>query len=177
MGFFDRLAGALFPASTPAPTPSVGAQPPLPTPRPTRAKPIAEGLYKHYSDFTDWPFDRWKNFTPRSVACRHCGELFIHVASLDRIQKARDIFGGPLVLNCGHRCIIHNAHVGGAPMSEHKRIAFDVSVRGKDRFAVYAALRKAGFSTFGFYETFIHTDVRPGRSWYSSKKAKALWAQ
>jgi zinc D-Ala-D-Ala carboxypeptidase len=146
-----------------------------PGPAPVRPPALpAPGLYKHYSHCTDWPWQRWPNFTPKEVACRHCGELYIDIPSMDAIQRARDAIG-PLRLNCGHRCIIHNAHVGGAPMSQHKRLAFDVSVRGRDRFAVYKALQQAGFGSFGFYVTFIHCDMRPGRQWFSGVETRKLW--
>jgi len=133
---------------------------------------IRNGIHAHWADCS-WPAERWPNFTAKELACPHCGELYIDRASIDLIQRARTSFG-PLRINSAHRCIIHNVHVGGAPMSQHKKIAFDVSVRGLDRFAVLRALQGAGFTTFGLYQTFIHTDIRPGRRWYSGPRTCAF---
>jgi zinc D-Ala-D-Ala carboxypeptidase len=132
----------------------------------------------HYSLFPrkGWP---WPNFPPDEpyLACPCCGELWLHKESMHRLQRARDLLGRPMRLNSGHRCAIHNARVGGAPLSQHKLIAFDVSLHGHDRQAVLAALLQAGFGSFGFYATFIHTDVRPGRRWFGpiSAREKERW--
>jgi zinc D-Ala-D-Ala carboxypeptidase len=42
------------------------------------------------------------------------------------------MLNAPLVINSGHRCALHNARVGGAPLSLHKRLAFDVALSGHD---------------------------------------------
>jgi len=129
-------------------------------------------LYEHWSEVKAW---EWKNFLPAEVACPCCGELYLDRISMDRIQKARDLVGRPLIINSAHRCPIHNARVGGAPLSQHKLIAFDVSLIGYDRKYLFSVLKQAGFTSFGLYRTFIHADVRPGRLWYG-KGAKELWS-
>jgi hypothetical protein len=166
MTWLDALRDILAPAVANDDQP-----PPRPALRVVRS--IEEGMFRHWSEY-DWPVARWPNFTAQEIACSHCGELYIDIASIDMIQKARDILG-PIRLNSAHRCIIHNSHVGGAINSQHKKIAFDVSVQGRDRQAVLQGLQQAGFTTFGFYQTFVHTDIRPGRSWVSGPKARALW--
>jgi hypothetical protein len=135
-------------------------------------------IIAHYSevDVKHWP---WQNFPPDEpyLACPCCGELCIDQDSMDRLQAARNRLGRPIRLNSGHRCIIHNARVGGAPLSEHKRIAFDISLAGHDRGRVLKALLDSGFTTFGFYQTFIHTDIRSGRRWFGAmpQKEKERW--
>jgi len=128
----------------------------------------------HYSKvgLENWPF---KNFTPKELACKCCGMVYLDMKSISMLQAARDYLGEPMRVNCCHRCETHNAEVGGAPLSEHKKLALDVSTRGKDRLKVLKALKYAGFSTFGLYNTFIHTDPRKGRRWYGSKEARKLW--
>lgn len=132
-------------------------------------------LYSHYSDIPDdvW---RWANFSPDepNLACPCCGEFFLNPVAMDCLQRTRTLLGEPLTINSGHRCGVHNALVGGAPLSEHKKLALDISLRGLDRFTVYDAAKKAGFTTFGFYQTFLHADTRPGRRWYGAG-AKRLW--
>jgi len=130
-------------------------------------------LYSHVTlfDTTGW---RWPNFSAEELACPCCGEYWHDPYSLDLIQETRNRIAGPLKINSAHRCPTHNEHVDGTPMSEHKKIAFDISLNGHDRFEVHDAAKGPGFSTFGFYKTFIHTDRRPGRQWYGDG-AKALW--
>ncbi len=174
MSWWNRLAAAMvgqpnqIAVEAPAP-PAVQA-----VARDLGAAALRDGLYDHWTA-VPWPADRWPNFSPKELACRHCGEAYIDRVSIDMLQRAREAYGAPLRINCGHRCAIHNAQVGGAPKSQHKLIAFDVSIRSADRWAILKALERAGFTTFGFYQTFIHTDIRPGRRWYSGEKARQLW--
>lgn len=132
-----------------------------------------------FSHFTEVPTDswRWPNFRPDepNLACPCCGEFWFDPHSMDLIQAARDELGAPMRINSGHRCAIHNARVGGAPLSEHKRIAFDISTQGYDRHTVLEACQRVGFTTFGFYQTFLHTDRRPNRRWYANSHARQLW--
>lgn len=131
-------------------------------------------IYEHYNE-APWNKRRWPNFSPAEVACRHCGELYLDEVALDTMQRCRDFYGSALRLNSAHRCALHNARIGGAPQSQHKRIAFDISIVGKDKARVLFAAQSAGFRTFGFYETFLHVDMRPGRAW-STKKGKEVWS-
>ena len=134
-------------------------------------------LYNHFSevDLSKW---RWPNFSFRTdpmLYCPCCGEFYYDENAMDILQRGREILGKPVKINSGHRCIFHNAMVRGAPLSQHKKIAFDVSTRGHDRAEVYTAMRQAGFTTFGFYQTFIHCDTRPGRHWFGGQKSRQLW--
>lgn len=131
-------------------------------------------IYSHYSLVPSETW-RWPNFSPLEIACPCCGEVFLDVDAMDKLQRTREIMGKPLRINSAHRCPIHNARVGGAPLSQHKKIAFDISTHGHDRQKLYKACVDAGFTTFGFYTTFLHVDTRLGRRWYSSERAKELW--
>lgn len=132
-----------------------------------------------FAHFSDVPNDqwRWPNFPPNepNLACRHCGELYLDEHAMDMLQAARSILKKPIKLNSGHRCWLHNARVKGAPKSAHKRIAFDISTHKHDRKELLDACLTAGFTTFGFYVSFLHTDPRPGRRWYASEQARLLW--
>lgn len=129
-------------------------------------------MYDHWSDFDgSW---RWDNFTPEELSCPCCGEYWHCEQTLDQAQAARDEYGSSLAINSAHRCRKHNRKVGGALNSEHLRIALDISIRGKSEDNILDALKVAGFTTFGLYNSFIHTDIRPNRRWYG-KGAKAKW--
>lgn len=152
-------------------------------------------LYAHYSE-APWDADRWPNLSASELSCyssryahgkvvqtpcQFCGGAYFHdERHLDQLQAARHIVGAPFWFNSGHRCGSRNALVGGAPRGMHRlRTASDISLHNHaDRKAVYQALRKAGFETFGFYITMIHVDMRAGRKarhWFSGERAKALW--
>ena len=128
-------------------------------------------IYKHYSDFNgDWC---WNNFTPKELSCKCCGEYYHDQYSLDLIQSARTISGKSYIINSAHRCAKHNAEIHGAKNSEHLRIAFDISLAGHTKVSLLSALHEAGFTTFGMYSSFIHTDIRPWRKWYGCPER--LW--
>lgn len=128
------------------------------------------------SHFNELPSQwwRWPNFTPGELSCRCCGEFYWDETAIDTLQRARDLIQRPLIISSAHRCAIHNARVGGAPRSQHKRIAFDIQVGGMNRQSLRAALIDAGFPSFGYYRTFIHADLREGRIWYGHG-ARELW--
>ena len=136
---------------------------------------VSDGiLYSHWTDTNTLNWS-WRNFTRIEFACKSNGEFYWHKATFDAIQHARDMLGHPLRINSAHRHWLHNIAVRGAPRSSHLFIALDVSTRGRDRGRIYHALLKAGFTSFGFYKTFIHVDLRPGRRWYGSVEAKEIW--
>lgn len=120
----------------------------------------------------DW---RWPNFDPSEFACRHCGEMYHWPEFFDRIQNVRFDVGRPLVILSGHRCTLHNARVGGAPFSQHLKLAADISTHGHDRQLLLKACGSAGFTGFGFYQTFLHIDLGRPRRWWSGQKARQLW--
>ena len=121
---------------------------------------------------TSW---RWRNFTPEEMACRHCGESYAWPEFMDRLQDARERVGRPFRIHSAHRCSLHNARVGGAPFSQHLRLAVDIGLAGHDRFTLRDALRAAGFRGFGFYQTFIHADLGPAREWFGGTHARNFW--
>jgi len=130
-------------------------------------------LYSHYSEYQGaW---RWPNFSLKELSCPHCGEYWHDPTSLDQLQRARAAANRPFTINSAHRCYFHNLKVGGTPSSQHKKIAFDISLRGHNKHELLDTLRAAGFTTFGYYQTFIHTDIRPNRRWYSGSLARELW--
>ena len=132
-------------------------------------------LYAHYSE-APWDSARWKNFTVKELACPHCGEYYHSIAANDAIQQVRDMTGCVIRLNSTHRCWFYNAskRIGGAPLSEHKKIAFDIRLAGHDRDKLKAACQEAGFTGFGHYGTFLHVDMGRPR-WWISIAGRKLW--
>ena len=132
-----------------------------------------------YPDWREVPWDkeRWPNFSPcePNIACPLTGEFYLDEFAFDCLQRARTAVGVKFTINSGHRSPIHNAIVGGKPLSQHKKIAFDISILNhEDPVKVYQACRDAGFTGFGFYTTFIHVDTGRPRQWFS-KQGKKKW--
>lgn len=121
--------------------------------------------YKYYQDvpLKEW---RWPNFTPKELASKGNGSILVHEESLDKLQELRNLVGHPLKINCGYRDPIHNAKVGGAPMSLHKfGRAFDISIVGIDKVNLALLAQHVGFTGMGFYNTFLHVDTGTKRYW------------
>ncbi len=118
---------------------------------------------------------RWPNFHPEEFACRHCGETYYWPDFFDRLQSARQRVGRPFHILSGHRCALHNAKIQGAPLSQHLKLAVDISAYGHNRSDLLEACRMAGFRGFGFYQTFLHIDLGRPRHWLSGEIARDLW--
>ena len=132
------------------------------------AKPSAgsiKGAYKHYKNV---PMDKWRwpNFTPQEVASNGDYSVILHFETLDKMQALRNAMGAQLVVNSWYRDAAHNKRVGGGAKSMHlKGRAVDISIFGHDPKKLYAEAEAAGFTGFGFYDTFLHVDTGKRRSW------------
>ncbi|MDP9195224.1 MAG: D-Ala-D-Ala carboxypeptidase family metallohydrolase [Pseudomonadota bacterium] len=119
-----------------------------------------ESFYAHWSQVpaAEW---RWPNFTPKEIACRGTGAITIVPEALDKLQALRDTIGKPLIINSAYRSPSHNAKVGGSPQSKHLLgIAFDISLKGHDRYRLTHAAEEVGFMGIGQYPSFVHLDTR-----------------
>lgn len=119
----------------------------------------------------DWP---WKNFSPNEIACRCCGELWVSddmpiyfKLAMDNLQKLRDSWNKPIIINSGHRCTKHNADVGGASQSQHLAVAFDCVCPREEQQAFAKAALEAGFHVARPYpdKGFVHLDMGRPRTW------------
>lgn len=107
-----------------------------------------------------------KNFTAEELSCPCCGVYGVTASALDKLQRVRDILGKPLYINSAFRCKKYNEEIGGAPKSQHLLgNAFDVRLQGIGRPVLLAAAKLAGFTGIGLYNTFVHLDIGPARSW------------
>lgn len=123
-----------------------------------------------------WDASRWPDFTARELACKHCGETAVWPEALDAIQRLRDAIAAPLVITSGHRCAIWNATVGGAPLSMHKKLAFDVALARHDPMRLETLARDVGFMGFGYGLTFLHLDTRPRPAhWFYGAASIRKW--
>jgi zinc D-Ala-D-Ala carboxypeptidase len=119
---------------------------------------------------------RWPHFASTDIACRCCGEIFIWPEALDALERLRVALNAPLHIDSGHRCALHNARVGGAPLSLHKKLAFDIALAGHDPAHLAQLARANGFTGFGFGQTFLHLDIRAHRAhWFYGQRSKTKW--
>lgn len=107
-----------------------------------------------------WDASRWPNFSARELACPCCGEICVWPGAIDAIQALRRAMDAPLIVDSGHRCAIHNAMVGGAPLSQHKQLAFDIRLAGHDPWRLRGQALASGFTGLGYGNTFLHVDTR-----------------
>jgi zinc D-Ala-D-Ala carboxypeptidase len=123
-----------------------------------------------------WDALRWPHFSPREIACPCCGELYIWPEALDALERLRTAMAAPLRINSGHRCALHNVRVGGAPLSLHKKLAFDIALGAHDPPALAQCARESGFTGFGFGRTFLHLDTRAQRAhWFYGTRSREKW--
>ena len=131
-------------------------------------------IFPHWS-LAPWDEERWLHFHPREFACKGNGELYYWPDFFDRIEAVRQTLGRPIRINSGHRSWRHNLAVGGAPKSEHRRLAVDISLAGHDRLDLLTACKAAGFTGFGYYRTFLHVDLGRPRFWFSGDASRDIW--
>ncbi len=132
-------------------------------------------IYSHWT-LAPWDAKRWPNFLPHEFACPESGEFYWWPEFFDKIQAVRTALGKPIVINSAHRSFWYNQRIGGAPRSEHKKLALDISLHGHNRFHVLSACRAVGFTGTGYYSTWLHVDMGRKRFWYGSKQARRYWA-
>ncbi len=111
-----------------------------------------------------------RNFSAKELGCP-CGACSpterLDIISLRKLQRLRDLFKKPMIVNSAARCVAHNKAVGGSRHSKHLTgQAFDISIRDWStsdvgRFVILA--RECGFNGIGLYETFIHIDTRKNK--------------
>ena len=85
---------------------------------------------------------------------------------LQKLDKAREIYGKSMRVNSGYRTKEHNAKIGGVKNSSHLRgLAADISCKSSgDRFEMLNAFMQAGFKRIGVASSFIHVDTDEDKS-------------
>lgn len=122
----------------------------------------------HHTLVKGW---KWPNFSPKEIACKGDGLIFIDVPSMDALQRFRDLAGVPVIVNSGYRSPEYNKKVGGAKNSMHLYgKAFDIRITPKlSRNQIHTYAKQAGFTGFGDYDTFVHIDTGLTRYWDDRK--------
>lgn len=102
-----------------------------------------------------------ENFKREEFQCPCCGLNNIDQRLVNLLQKAREMFGRPMVVTSGTRCVSHNQKVGGTPTSDHLLgFAADIDCENSihRRELVLAALA-VGIPTLGIKKDCIHLSI------------------
>lgn len=113
------------------------------------------------------PHFKWSEF-----ACRcGCGTTYVSQDAIDKLEELRVLLSAPLRINSACRCPIHNAKIGGAPLSKHRSTkrspstAFDIAIGNHDKQEIIELAERVGFKGIGTkYKTFVHVDDRPNKA-------------
>lgn len=105
-----------------------------------------------------------RHFTAKEMACKDgTEELLISMELLEVLEKIRNHFGKPVIVNSGYRTPDWNTKVGGAKNSYHvKGMAADIRIKGvsTSRIAEYADEIMENYGGVIRYDNFVHVDVR-----------------
>ena len=108
------------------------------------------------------------DFQVKEFACRDGSDnVLINLRLVHILQRVRDHFGKPVVINSAYRTKDYNAKVGGAAASQHLNgAAADIAIKGVAPSAVadYAETLLPNTGGIGRYATFTHIDVREGKA-------------
>jgi len=101
------------------------------------------------------------NFILREFACKDgSDEVKVHPNLVVMLQMIRDHFGAPVSISSAYRTESHNAKIGGAKNSAHKKgMAADIRVKGVKPAEVAEYADYLGAGGIGRYHTFTHVDV------------------
>lgn len=117
-----------------------------------------------------------KNFKSYEFDCKGancCGSTMVDSKLVEYLQRIREHFGKPIIINSAYRCSIHNRAVGGTSNSYHaKGQAADIRISGVAPAEIAKYAESIGIKGIGLYETakdgfFVHIDTRTAKSfWY-----------
>ncbi|RLA83623.1 MAG: hypothetical protein DRG78_03815 [Epsilonproteobacteria bacterium] len=115
-----------------------------------------------------------KYFKEKEFDCKcGCGLNNIKSELVVILDDLREKFNSPCTVNSACRCESHNASVGGVTSSKHLwGNAVDISIKGFSTDDVYKYLdnKYPNSLGIGYYDTFIHIDLRKERTrWNESK--------
>lgn len=129
-------------------------------------------MAKKYSKAKDGNKQLSTNFKVREFACKDGSDaILIDDELVKLLQKIRDHFGKPVVINSAYRNASYNAKIGGATKSQHiNGTASDIHINGikPEDIAKYAEHLMPNKGGIGLYVDFTHVDVRANRSRWKS---------
>ena len=123
---------------------------------------------KVYSKAKDGNTKLSANFKVKEFACLDGSDtIFVSQELVNILQKVRNNFGKPVVINSAYRTENHNKKVGGSANSQHKYgMAADIRINGiaPKTIATYINKLMPNSGGIGVYSSFVHIDVRTKKS-------------
>ena len=108
------------------------------------------------------------NFKVSEFACKDGSDtVFISPGIVMVLQKIRDHFEKPVIINSAYRNDAYNKKVGGADYSQHKYgTAADIHINGVSpaEIAEFVETIMPNTGGIGIYSSFVHVDVRANRA-------------
>ena len=104
------------------------------------------------------------NFRWSELKCKceweDCNFTIITKNALGALEKTREEYKKPIIINSAFRCNRHNEIIGGAENSNHKHgDAFDITPKDPRDLHLLHEIASKYFYTI-LYDTFIHCDKR-----------------
>lgn len=135
----------------------------------------AAGGIKEYSLKEDGSKAVSKDFKVKEFRCKDGSDKILIDADFvnDKLQKFRDHFGAPVIINSAYRTPEHNAKVKGAKASYHLQgRAFDIVVKGHTPKEVARYAQSLGIPGIIQYNRFVHVDSRASKYWARDNDGK-----
>ena len=134
---------------------------------------------KSYSKARQGGVQLTKNFTAREFACKDGSDtILLDDALPPLLQKIRDHFGKPVIVNSAYRTPRWNAEQGGEPNSLHTQgKAADIVVQGINALDVAKYAVSIGCKGVGWYPyaNFVHVDTRTGTTYWVKRTASSVY--
>lgn len=95
--------------------------------------------------------------------CSACTFTMLDERTLASFLALRKEYGEPIQVNSGYRCMIHNAEVGGKPLSKHQMgMALDLTIKGcRLELLDLSFMAEQVFDKVIIYSEFIHCHNEP----------------
>lgn len=115
-------------------------------------------------------------FKVKEFACKDGSDkILIDKRGISMLQKIREHFGKPLIINSGYRTETYNAKVGGAKNSYHKYgKAYDIRIKEVTPLEIAKYAEEIGVKGIGWYNTFTHVDLREKRYFWHNKSGNSM---
>ncbi len=125
--------------------------------------------YNHWMDIqaSEW---HWSHFSPKELACSHCGGLVVNPYALDKLEEVRTVYGRPILIASAYRCSEHpdgsGPHGTGAAFDAYPANGGGLAEM-EDAFFFVGVLGRGKGKVNG--KGHLHFDwdkIRGRRSWY-----------
>ena len=113
-----------------------------------------------------------KEFESKDGAKSPFGETVVRKELVHLLNRIREKWGKPIIVNCAYRSPEHNKAVGGAENSYHVQgLAADIRPENLEDLPELQdlCLDMVTDGGFGIYNTFVHVDARGRRARWDSR--------